>query len=219
MRTLQNSAQTALLYTSGGDVELLHRPDRDDGVHLGQGQPPRPTLTAPEGKRTDFDYNNNDKRTKTVYPGGTTQTVTIDEQRPPGEDQDHLRHADLRRPDLQLHQRGQGLYHQDPHPHRQPHQVQDHLHLRLPGGSPLLRAGGGLSRGAKGVVAVPAGTRPATSPAETAAARTLYPGGTTSPTTTPPELTGRMDPPPAGLTSKLGNETGAADSTPARARS
>ncbi|MFC8870178.1 hypothetical protein ACFUAC_21425 [Streptomyces sp. NPDC057148] len=36
-------------------------------------------LTAPDGKKTDFDYNNNGKCIKTVYPGGTIQTVTIDD--------------------------------------------------------------------------------------------------------------------------------------------
>ncbi|MFI5677838.1 hypothetical protein [Streptomyces cellulosae] len=36
-------------------------------------------LTDPAGKKTDFDYDKNDKRTTTVYPGGTTQSVGIDE--------------------------------------------------------------------------------------------------------------------------------------------
>lgn len=44
--------------------------------------PTRPARRITPGTRpaaTDFDYNNNDKRTETVHPGGTTQTVTIDD--------------------------------------------------------------------------------------------------------------------------------------------
>ncbi|AXI86426.1 Wall-associated protein [Streptomyces sp. ETH9427] len=77
VRTLQNGAQTALAYTPGGDVDYYTDPtgktdytwDKADRLDH---------LTAPDGKKTDFDYDNNGKRTKTVYPGGTTQTVTLD---------------------------------------------------------------------------------------------------------------------------------------------
>ncbi|MEV5451482.1 RHS repeat-associated core domain-containing protein [Streptomyces sp. NPDC052535] len=78
VRTLQNGAQTALAYTPGGDVDFYTDPTGttdytwDEAGRLDY-------LVAPDGKSTDFDYNNNDKRTKTVYPGGTTQTVTIDD--------------------------------------------------------------------------------------------------------------------------------------------
>ncbi|MFC8870227.1 RHS repeat-associated core domain-containing protein [Streptomyces sp. NPDC057148] len=78
VRTLQNGAQTALAYTPGGDVDFYTDPTgTTDYTWDKAGR--LDYLTAPDGKKTDFDYNNNDKRTKTVYPGGTTQTVTIDD--------------------------------------------------------------------------------------------------------------------------------------------
>ncbi|GGZ88203.1 type IV secretion protein Rhs [Streptomyces plicatus] len=77
VRTLQNGAQTALAYTPGGDVDFYTDPTgTTDYTWDKAGR--LDYLTAPDGKKTDFDYNNNDKRTKTVYPGGTTQMVTID---------------------------------------------------------------------------------------------------------------------------------------------
>ncbi len=77
VRTLQNGAQTALAYTPGGDVDYYTDPTgTTDYTWDTAGR--LDLLTAPDGKKTDFDYNNNDKRTKTVYPGGTTQSVTID---------------------------------------------------------------------------------------------------------------------------------------------
>ncbi|MDQ0407083.1 RHS repeat-associated core domain-containing protein [Streptomyces sp. NPDC000349] len=77
VRTLQNGAQTALAYTPGGDVDYYTDPTgTTDYTWDAAGRLDH--LTAPDGKKTDFDYNNNDKRTKTVYPGGTTQSVTID---------------------------------------------------------------------------------------------------------------------------------------------
>ncbi|MEV5275754.1 RHS repeat-associated core domain-containing protein [Streptomyces werraensis] len=78
VRTLQNGAQTALAYTPGGDVDFYTDPTgKTDYTWDKAGR--LDYLTAPDGKKTDFDYNNNDKRTKTVYPGGTTQTVSIDD--------------------------------------------------------------------------------------------------------------------------------------------
>ncbi|MGW2495651.1 RHS repeat-associated core domain-containing protein [Streptomyces pseudogriseolus] len=78
VRTLQNGAQTALAYTPGGDVDFYTDPTgKTDYTWDKAGR--LDYLTAPDGKKTDFDYNDNDKRTKTVYPGGTTQTVTIDD--------------------------------------------------------------------------------------------------------------------------------------------
>ncbi|MGW5604480.1 RHS repeat-associated core domain-containing protein, partial [Streptomyces rochei] len=77
VRTLQNGAQNALAYTPGGDVDFYTDPTgTTDYTWDKAGR--LDYLTAPDGKKTDFDYNNNDERTKTVYPGGTTQTVTID---------------------------------------------------------------------------------------------------------------------------------------------
>ncbi|MER7900823.1 RHS repeat-associated core domain-containing protein [Streptomyces sp. NPDC096046] len=77
VRTLQNGAQTALAYTPGGEVDHYTDPTgKTDYTWDKAGR--LDYLIAPDGKKTDFDYNNNDKRTKTVYPGGTTQSVTID---------------------------------------------------------------------------------------------------------------------------------------------
>jgi RHS repeat-associated protein len=77
IRTLQNGAQTALAYTPGGDVDHYTDPTgKTDYTWDKAGR--LDYLVDPSGKKTDFDYNNNDKRTKTIYPGGTTQTVTID---------------------------------------------------------------------------------------------------------------------------------------------
>jgi YD repeat-containing protein len=67
VRTLQNGAQTALAYTPGGDIDFSTDPTA------------RRITPGTRPAATDFDYNNNDKRTKTVHPGGTTQTVTIDD--------------------------------------------------------------------------------------------------------------------------------------------
>ncbi|MCF0077670.1 RHS repeat-associated core domain-containing protein [Streptomyces lomondensis] len=78
IRTLQNGAQTALAYTPAGDVDYYTDPTgKTDYTWDKAGR--LDYLTAPDGKKTDFDYNNNDKRTKTVYPGGTTQAVDIDD--------------------------------------------------------------------------------------------------------------------------------------------
>ncbi|MER6159536.1 RHS repeat-associated core domain-containing protein [Streptomyces sp. NPDC001868] len=77
VRTLQNGAQTALAYTPGGDVDHYTDPTgRTDYTWDAAGRLDH--LTDPAGKKTDFDYDNNDRRTKTVYPGGTTQSVGID---------------------------------------------------------------------------------------------------------------------------------------------
>ncbi|AIS02400.1 RHS repeat-associated core domain-containing protein [Streptomyces glaucescens] len=77
VRTLQNGAQTALAYTPGGEVD--HYTDPTGTTDYTWDKAGRlDYLIAPDGKKTDYDYNNNDKRTKTVYPGGTTQSFTID---------------------------------------------------------------------------------------------------------------------------------------------
>ncbi|MEU9983785.1 RHS repeat-associated core domain-containing protein [Streptomyces sp. NPDC050856] len=81
-RTLQNGAQTVLAYMPGGEVDYYTDPNgKTDYTWDAAGR--LDFLTDPAGKKTDHDYNNNDKRTKTVYPGGTTQTVTLDESSRP----------------------------------------------------------------------------------------------------------------------------------------
>ncbi|MFI6377710.1 RHS repeat-associated core domain-containing protein [Streptomyces sp. NPDC050546] len=77
LRTLQNGAQAALAYTPGGEVDYYTDPTgTTDYTWDKAGRLDH--LTAPDGKKTDFDHDENDKRTKTVYPGGTTQSFTID---------------------------------------------------------------------------------------------------------------------------------------------
>ncbi|MFM9563761.1 hypothetical protein [Streptomyces turgidiscabies] len=77
VRTLQNGAQTALAYTPGGDVDYYTDPTgKTDYTWDKAGR--LDYLTDPAGKKTDFDYDNNDKRTETAYPGGTTQSFTLD---------------------------------------------------------------------------------------------------------------------------------------------
>ncbi|MFF8830863.1 RHS repeat-associated core domain-containing protein [Streptomyces sp. NPDC015131] len=81
-RTLQKGAQTILAYTPGGEIDYYTDPNgTTDYTWDAAGR--LDFLTDPAGKKTDYDYNNNDKRTKTVYPGGTTQTVTLDESSRP----------------------------------------------------------------------------------------------------------------------------------------
>ncbi|MFD9327851.1 RHS repeat-associated core domain-containing protein [Streptomyces sp. NPDC060065] len=77
IRTLQSGAQTALAYTPGGEVDHYTDPNgKTDYTWDAAGR--LDFLTDPAGKKTDFDYNNNDNRITTVYPGGTTQTFTLD---------------------------------------------------------------------------------------------------------------------------------------------
>ncbi|BFO18469.1 hypothetical protein SHKM778_48570 [Streptomyces sp. KM77-8] len=116
VRTLQNGAQTALAYTPGGDVDFYVDPGgKTDYTWDKAGRLDH--LVAPDGRKTDFDYDNNDKRTETVYPGGTTRDAHDRRQWPPRADQDHLGHIDADRPVLQLREhRGQGHL-QDPRPH------------------------------------------------------------------------------------------------------
>ncbi|MEU7283054.1 RHS repeat-associated core domain-containing protein [Streptomyces sp. NPDC045431] len=81
-RTLQHGAQTVLAYTPGGEVDHYTDPNgKTDYTWDAAGR--LDFLIDPAGKKTDFDYDNNDKRTKTVYPGGTTQTVTLDQSSRP----------------------------------------------------------------------------------------------------------------------------------------
>lgn len=78
VRTLQSSAQAALAYTPGGDVDYYTDPTgKTDYTWDKAGR--LDYLTDPAGKKTDFGYDSNNKRTKTVYPGSTTQSIGIDE--------------------------------------------------------------------------------------------------------------------------------------------
>ncbi|MFC8829669.1 RHS repeat-associated core domain-containing protein [Streptomyces sp. NPDC057137] len=77
VRTLQNGAQTALAYTPGGEVD--HYTDPNGKTEYTWDIAGRLTeLKDPADKTTIYAYNDNDRRTKTTYPGGTTQSVTLD---------------------------------------------------------------------------------------------------------------------------------------------
>ena len=83
VRTLQDGSQTVMAYTaSEGNLDYYRDPQGtidytyDAANRLTQ-------LKAPDGKVTEFDYNNDDSRTKTTYPGGTVQSVTLDDSQRP----------------------------------------------------------------------------------------------------------------------------------------
>ncbi|WP_406715194.1 hypothetical protein [Streptomyces althioticus] len=170
VRTLQNGAQTALAYTPGGDIDAYTDPTGTTDYTWDKAG--RHRLRLQQQRQA-----HRDRPPRRHHPDRHDRR-----QRPPRTHQDHLGHADLRRSLLQLRQRGQG-HHQDPHPHRQHHQLQDHLHLRLLGPPPL-RLGSRRGRHAQGLVAVLLGTRPPTSPARTAAG-TPAPAAPRTPTTMP----------------------------------
>ncbi|MFE9743102.1 RHS repeat-associated core domain-containing protein [Streptomyces sp. NPDC006477] len=76
-RTLQDASLTTLAYTPGGEVDWYKDPNgTTDYTWDAAGR--LTELLDPAGKKTTYAYNNNDKRTKTTYPGGTTQNVTLD---------------------------------------------------------------------------------------------------------------------------------------------
>ncbi|MGW1976852.1 RHS repeat-associated core domain-containing protein [Streptomyces sp. NPDC001889] len=78
VRTLQNGSQTQLAYTPSGNVDTYTDPA---GVtdYTWNAVNKLTALKEPTGNRTTtFEYNRNDTRTKTTYPGGTVQTVTPD---------------------------------------------------------------------------------------------------------------------------------------------
>ncbi|MFE5208951.1 RHS repeat-associated core domain-containing protein [Streptomyces sp. NPDC056600] len=82
VRTLQDGSQTRLTYTPAGNVDTYEDPAGltdytwDAVNNLTQ-------LKTPAGKVTTYEYNNNDVRKKTTYPGGTVQEVTLDESSRP----------------------------------------------------------------------------------------------------------------------------------------
>ncbi|MFI0975553.1 RHS repeat-associated core domain-containing protein [Streptomyces sp. NPDC021093] len=77
IRTLQDGSQTELTYTAAGNVDTYKDPagltdySYDAANRL-------VALKDPSGKSTSYDYNANDLRTKTTYPGGTVQEVVPD---------------------------------------------------------------------------------------------------------------------------------------------
>ncbi|MEU7696682.1 RHS repeat-associated core domain-containing protein [Streptomyces sp. NPDC039028] len=78
IRTLQDGSTTTLAYTPGGG-EVDWYTDPNGTTDYTWDKAGRLTeLLDPAGKKTTYEYNNNDKRTKTTYPGGTTQSITLD---------------------------------------------------------------------------------------------------------------------------------------------
>ncbi|WP_329014131.1 RHS repeat-associated core domain-containing protein [Streptomyces sp. NBC_00690] len=78
IRTLQNGSQTQLTYTPAGNVDTYTDPS---GVtdYTWNAVNKLTQLKEPTANRTTtYEYNRNDTRTKTTYPGGTVQNVTLD---------------------------------------------------------------------------------------------------------------------------------------------
>ncbi|WP_221359922.1 RHS repeat-associated core domain-containing protein [Streptomyces beigongshangae] len=77
IRTLQDGSQTVLAYTADGNVDTYTDPggvtdyEWDAANRLSW-------LTGPTKKKTTYEYDNNDIRTRITYPGGTVQSVTLD---------------------------------------------------------------------------------------------------------------------------------------------
>ncbi|PJE99503.1 Wall-associated protein [Streptomyces carminius] len=78
VRILPDGSATVLAYTADGSVDTYTDPTGtvdytwDPAGRLTE-------LTDPAGAKTTYAYNNNGERTKTSYPGGTTQTVDLDD--------------------------------------------------------------------------------------------------------------------------------------------
>ncbi|MFJ8871749.1 RHS repeat-associated core domain-containing protein [Streptomyces sp. NPDC102473] len=81
-RSLQDDSEATLAYTAAGDLDTYTDPmgtteyTYDDAGRL-------ESLKDPADRTTTYEYNNNDRRTHTNYPGGTVQKVTLDEDGKP----------------------------------------------------------------------------------------------------------------------------------------
>ncbi|MFF5506234.1 RHS repeat-associated core domain-containing protein [Streptomyces roseolus] len=82
VRTLQNGSQTRLTYTPAGNVDTYEDPAGLTDYTWNEVNK-LTQLKDPTGKVTTYTYNNNDVRTKTTYPGGTAQEVTLDKSSRP----------------------------------------------------------------------------------------------------------------------------------------
>ncbi|AYG78300.1 tRNA(Glu)-specific nuclease WapA [Streptomyces hundungensis] len=77
VRHLQDGSQTLLAYTPAGNVDYYQDPAGT--VDYTWNEVNKLTqLKDPQGRITTYKYNNNDVRTTTTYPGGTVQSVTVD---------------------------------------------------------------------------------------------------------------------------------------------
>ncbi|MEW1611443.1 MULTISPECIES: RHS repeat-associated core domain-containing protein [unclassified Streptomyces] len=77
VRTLQNGSQTVLAYTPAGNVDTYKDPAGLTDYTWNKVNK-LAELKDPKGKITKYEYNKNDVRTKTTYPGNTVHTVTPD---------------------------------------------------------------------------------------------------------------------------------------------
>ncbi|MEU6956168.1 RHS repeat-associated core domain-containing protein [Streptomyces sp. NPDC045714] len=77
VRTLQNGSQTVLAYTPAGNVDTYKDPAGLTDYTWNEVNKLK-ELKDPKGKITKYEYNKNDVRTKTTYPGDTVQEVTPD---------------------------------------------------------------------------------------------------------------------------------------------
>ncbi|WP_103508651.1 RHS repeat-associated core domain-containing protein [Streptomyces sp. SM13] len=77
VRTLQNAAQTVLAYTPAGNVDTYKDPAGLTDYTWNKVNK-LAELKDPQGKITKYEYNRNDVRTTTTYPGNTVQEVTPD---------------------------------------------------------------------------------------------------------------------------------------------
>ncbi|MER5887163.1 RHS repeat-associated core domain-containing protein, partial [Streptomyces sp. NPDC001941] len=77
IRTLQNGSQTKLAYTPAGNVDYYQDPAGTTDYTWNEVNKLK-ELKEPNGKVTSYEYDKNDVRTKTTYPGSTVQEVTVD---------------------------------------------------------------------------------------------------------------------------------------------
>ncbi|MCX4414940.1 DUF6531 domain-containing protein [[Kitasatospora] papulosa] len=77
VRTLQDGSQTVLAYTPAGNVDTYQDPAGVTDYTWNEVNKLK-ALKDPKGKITSYEYDKNDFREKTTYPGSTVQTVTPD---------------------------------------------------------------------------------------------------------------------------------------------
>ncbi|MBB6439638.1 RHS repeat-associated core domain-containing protein [Streptomyces candidus] len=77
VRTLQDGSQTVLAYTPAGNVDTFRDPSGTIDYTYDAANNLK-SLKDQAGRTTSYEYNNNDVRTKTTYPGGTVQAMTPD---------------------------------------------------------------------------------------------------------------------------------------------
>ncbi|OQQ13671.1 Wall-associated protein [Streptomyces sp. M41(2017)] len=82
VRHLQDGSQTLLAYTPAGNVDYYTDPSGTIDYTWNEVNKLH-QLKDQQGKITSYDYNNNDVRTTTTYPGGTVQKVEPDKSNRP----------------------------------------------------------------------------------------------------------------------------------------